>query len=868
MTNKDNIETTAVIESIDVEERYWLDKLSGELKKSNFPYDNNKAVSGLYTKSLKFRFDNDIYEKLNKLSNDSYPRLHIILITGLTILLNKYTNNNDIILGTSIYNQDVEADFINTILILRNKIKEDTLFKELLLQVRGIATEAEENQNYPVDTILQKLKIPYAKGDTFPLFDVLILLENIQDASYIQDIKSNVVFSFFKDDNYLEGTVNYNSSLYEEKTILRIISNYQEIFRKAFTDLNIPVADLDILSVDERKQILYDFNNTKADYPKDKTIHELFEDQVLKTPGNTSLEYKEDKLSYEILNSRSNQVAKHLQKIGVNTNSIVGIMLENSFDLITGILGILKAGAAYLPIDILYPQKRKEFIISDSKLDILLSNDKLIKDNEKNLQNTSIENLLNINDLLDDEENCDKPESTAKPSDISYLIYTSGSTGNPKGTAIKHQGLTNYIYWATQMYDVPSRMNFPLYSSVSFDLTVTSIYTPLVTGNKIIIYNETNINETLEKIFQNEQIGVVKLTPAHLSILDNLKIVNSSVRKLIVGGDQLTVSVAGKIHEKFEGIELYNEYGPTEAAVGCMIYKYNPELDKGINVPIGKPISNVSIYLLDNQLKPLCDGVSGELFIGGDGLALGYINNPGLSKNKFINNPFIEGESLYRTGDLARRLPDGNIEFMGRIDHQVKIRGFRIELGEIENFLLKHSSIKECVVIAIEGNGDKYLCAYLVIMEDFNEDEIYTYLSSSLPDYMIPSYFVQLEKLPLTSNGKINRKALPFPEIKAGDDYVAPLNETEEKLVEIWSEVLNIEKEAISVTANFFAIGGHSLKAVILASRIYDLYDVDITIREIFSYPTIKGIVNIIEASELNRLEEEIEDVDCDNIRI
>jgi amino acid adenylation domain-containing protein len=443
---------------------------------------------------------------------------------------------------------------------------------------------------------------------------------------------------------------------------------------------------------------------------------------------------------------------------------------------------------------------------------------------------------------------------------LAYIIYTSGSTGRPKGVMVEHRGLVNYIWWAAKKYIKKGKVNFPFYSSISFDLTVTSIFTPLITGNTIVIYGAKDKELLMDKIIDDNRVGLIKLTPSHLKLIREKKIdVNSSIiKRLIVGGENFEVSLARDIYDNFGGrIEIYNEYGPTEAVVGCMIYRFDPERDNGESVSIGIPIDNIRIYILDKYLNPVPIGVLGEISIGGDGLARGYLNSYDSTCEKFVENPFIPGQKMYKTGDLARWLSDGNIQFLGRIDHQVKIRGFRIELGEIENLLLKHDRIKDTVVV-VKGDetGDKNLAAYLVSDIELSDVELKEYLLKDLPDYMIPSYFVQLEKIPLTPSGKVDRKALPKPGLKVSESYTAPRDEIEKKLVKIWSDILNISHSLIGISDNFFESGGHSLRAMTLVSRIRKEFKVELPLVNIFNEPIVQEMARFIKNAQKSIFEE------------
>ncbi|MDQ1354871.1 MAG: hypothetical protein QG657_5180, partial [Acidobacteriota bacterium] len=592
-------------------------------------------------------------------------------------------------------------------------------------------------------------------------------------------------------------------------------------------------------------------------------IIQLFEKQVAKTPHHAAVVFGGLHIDYEQLNRQADRIAALLREKGVKIGSIVGIKGEHSDWIIAGILGVLKTGGAYLPMQVEDPPERLRFMLNDSKAVVLIAQEYFAQEMLAQAAAVSQENIVliealaeNVKDMRDirvDEE----PAAQARPDEPAYVIYTSGTTGAPKGVPVSHRNLVNYICWAARTYVKDEPVNFPLYTSIAFDLTVTSIFTPLVTGNSVIVYAGGNKRALIEEIVDEDRVEVIKLTPSHLKLLKYKKLSAKGVRlkRLILGGENLGVSEAREIHEKFNGaVEIYNEYGPTEATVGCMIHKFNPENDNRESVPIGIPISNSRIYLLTDSQEPVPVGAKGELYISGDGVARGYLNRPGFTAEKFIPDPFCPGNIMYRSGDLASRSLDGNFEFSGRIDDQVKIRGFRVELGEIETRLASFPGVKEAVVLAQEEEkGDKYLCAFVVSDDKNTVSELREYLTKELPDYMIPSYFVPLEKIPLTPNGKIDRKALPKTQLKAGENYIAPRNEIEKKLVELWAEILGREslpasqlEKSIGINDNFFQLGGHSLKATVLVSKIHREFNVKVPLVEIFKTPILREMASLI----------------------
>ncbi len=826
-------------------ESYWLKKLADELSESNIPLDYLRGSTTTEVKEiLQVNFTNKISSRLIKLSKNVDSLLFIILMTALKISLNKYTGNPDIIVGTTITKKNSEFKSLNKILAIRSEVNPELTFKELLMQVKTTVTESYKHQKYPFKKLISKLGLELTENRS-PLFDVVLLLENINDRSNIDGLINDITILFNKDGEEITGLFEYNPDLFKKTTIEKFAEHYLTVLESVIDNPAIKISEVDLLSETEKHQLIHEFNKTSAVYPSNLLIHQLFEAQADKKPDDVAVIFSDDSLTYCELNEKANQLAWRLRDKGVNADQIVGIMIERSLEMIIGILAILKAGGAYLPIDPEYPKERIEYMIEDSKLNILLTQ-KCLRDKVN-----STGEVIEIEDdsiYTGDKFNL---ENIVNSDNLAYIIYTSGSTGKPKGVMIEHRGLVNYITWAKKMYLQGEKCDFPLYSSLSFDLTVTSIYTPLTSGNKIIIYGNDDDELLISKVVREGRVQVIKLTPAHLQIIKDMELSDSKIKRLIVGGEELKTELAREIYLRFnKDIEIYNEYGPTETVVGCMIYRFDFEKDNRTSVPIGKPADNVQIYILDHNRKPVAVGIPGEIYISGDGVARGYLNKSELTAERFLPNPFLPEKCMYKTGDLAKMLSDGNIEFLGRIDHQVKIRGYRIELGEIENQLSKHPAIKEAVLLDQSGfDGDKYLCAYIVLNNELSVAELKEYLSARLPEYMVPSYFVILDQIPLTANGKVDRKVLAKVQpSKRKAKYVTPRNETEEELVQIWSEVLNEDK--IGIYDNFFELGGHSLKATLIVAKIHQQFNVKIPLKEFFNLLTIKDLAEYILIAE------------------
>jgi len=702
------------------------------------------------------------------------------------------------------------------------------------------------NQKYPYDLIIQDLELSKSGHDS--LFRMTINYYNMDMDNKIND-------TAVTNDEYYNGNQSYSMQLIvkewgeknieldfdyktEEYTEAEIKTMQKVIIYLAeqLTDEKLLIKDMQLIRNDEINDRLYHFNTTKNHYPQ-QTVTELFEAQATKNPDKIALEFEDNVLTYGELNEKANQLADYLKQLGVRKKSIVAVLQTHSPELIISILGILKAGGTYLPIDPEYPTGRIDYLLKNSKSNWILTN---IEINDLTFTGKTI----NIHNLNLNSYNPKNPTYKNSLNDLTYIIYTSGSTGTPKGVMVGHQGLTNYIHWAAKTYFKTESEAMALYSSIAFDLTVTSIFTPLISGQKIIIYNSDDTEFILYKILRENKVTVLKLTPAHLDLLKGNAYQDSKVKRLIIGGDNLKVSSAKEITTIFGGVEIYNEYGPTETTVGCMIHQYNKEEDTSLSVPIGHPVANTQIYILNADLNMMPVGLPGELYISGDGVAQGYLNNDELTQEKFTRNPFIPDQKMYKTGDMARYLENGLIEYIGRTDNQVKIRGHRIELGEIERSLTQISGIKNAAVVLKES-----LNAYIVAT-GISEKELKNKLSETLPRYMMPTHLVFIDQLPLTINGKIDVSSLPEPEI-CETEFKAASTLIEEELIRAISEVLGIDN--IGMNDNFYQLGGDSIKAIQISSRLLNVGYI-VKAKDILSYETVGEI-----ASTITMAEEEID---------
>jgi len=729
------------------EKEFWYNQLAGELSKTHFPFDFK--LDGKFSSSETIEFhltrgiNDSLYSRLSTITKGSDYTLNLVLITGVILLLNKYTGNNDILVGMPIYKQEIEGDYINTVVILRSYIENDMTFKSLLMQVKKTITDSIENQNYPVEILANKLTID-KKNIGFPLFDIAILLENIQKKEYLNHIDCNISIIFKRHEENISIAIKYKKSLYKKTTIENIIIHYSKLLQKVLYEVNILLSNVEIITEKEKKELLITFNNTSTNEYKIENIYTLFRMQMEKTPEKTavtSVQTSNDSqtLSYRELNKKILSVGEYLKTQGLIPGKIIGLLLDRSVEIPIGIFGILSAGCTYMPIDPEFPKGRIGYMLKDSNAAALITTHNLSQKVGK------IKNWKNKTIFFD---NADKPDN---PSDIhtytnnsfeatnfAYTIYTSGTTGKPKGVLLTHNNLINYSNWFAQTNNLTENDKTILTSSFAFDLGYTSLYPSLLNGCELhILPREIYLlGEQLLSYIKEKEITYLKVTPSLFSMIIKSPNFNeetcTTLRLIVIGGEAINLIDIEKAHHTIPHIQIMNHYGPTEATIGCVATFINfKEFEEYKSHPIiGKPIYNTKIFILNRNLNMLPIGVSGELCISGLCLAKGYLNLPELTRVKFINFhvfdryllSYLSKNNLYRTGDLARWHNNGTIEFLGRIDNQVKVMGYRIELGEIQNRLQKHIDIKNAYLMVREsshtsagnGAGEKYLCAYIV----------------------------------------------------------------------------------------------------------------------------------------------------------
>ncbi|GFZ32349.1 hypothetical protein CSC2_28750 [Clostridium zeae] len=843
---------------------FWLEKFTTLPEKSAI-----KSIDSLEGHRNTYQINDSRSKQIKNFTSNYGISLNTFFTAMLLIYMNKIFHKDDIILGIPVLNRTSKKErqmigMFTSTMPFRYKLNGDLSAENFIKDINSALLSSFFHQRYPYNLLVQDLKLSKKGYDS--LFEVCVnyyntsinnkingmSIENVELYSGEQLYSLQLIIKEFLETDTLSLSFDYKTNVYSHEQIDDLYGYLNNIIDKILDNPKEKLSKINLLSSKERENLQFKLNSTETKYPKEKTIYELFEEQVEIVPNNIALSFNNETLSYKQLNEKANQLARKLRKKGVGKDKIVGFMTTHSLDTVIGILAILKSGGAYVPIDPEYPTERIRYIIEDSAVSLVLTNREI---NESIFLNQEIINLKDSNLYSG---NCDNLEKINTPKDLAYVIYTSGSTGKPKGVMVEHGGLVNYIWWARKNYIKSKDEIFALYSSLSFDLTVTSIFTPLIGGNRLNIYYDDGSEFILYKILRENKVNIIKLTPAHLSLLKDMDNSNSSVSRFIVGGDDLKTSLAVSICKSFGNkIEIFNEYGPTETVVGCMIHKFDINKDKGLSVPIGIPADNVQIYILDKDLNIVPPETIGELYISGDGVARGYLNQAELTKSRFIQNPFVIGKRLYKTGDSAKYKKDGKIEYIGRIDRQVKIRGHRIELGEIEKHLTSIEEVLDAIVVDHENeNGEKNLYGYVVLTNELPSIEIKKFLSKFLPNYMIPIHFIPLDTMPLTQNGKININQLPKPEsIKSEKaEFITYQNETEKKLIEVTQEVLNIEK--IGLLDGFYELGGDSIKAIQISSRLNNI-GLNIKVKDILSHDTMQEIAACIETLQGTELEEQ-----------
>ncbi|MEH1800658.1 MAG: amino acid adenylation domain-containing protein [Nostoc sp.] len=828
---------------------------------------------GIYNEQT-FQLSQTVTEKLQYAARQHHLTLNNLVQGAYTLLLSRYSGESDVIFGATVSGRpptlagvDSMVGLLINTLPIRVKVNGKAELLPWLKQLQSQAFQQEQYAYYSLAEIQRLSDVPPG----MPLFESLLVFENYPLDSAEQKTKKTLDISHlrcFERTNYpltvvvnpqsqLSGRIVYDASRFEQETIARMIGHFQTLLAGMATNLQQEISQLSLLSAAEEKELILQENNQNIDSIHYKCIHRLFEEQVEKTPDAVALVYEKQNLSYRELNNRANQLAHYLQALGVKPEVRVGICVERSLLMAIGILAILKAGGAYIPLDPAYPSERLTFMMEDVQTTILLTQTHLC--DRLPIHNQIVVNLDSDWEIITQHKK-DNLLSEVNPENLAYIIYTSGSTGTPKGTEVTHRSIIGFMFGVDYIH-LDAEQIWLQHSSISWDALTLELWPPLLYGGRCVLYpGKIPTPEDLSRIIQEQGVNTLFLTTALFNlIIDTTPEALSGVKQLLFGGESVSVPHVRRALKLLPRTQLIHAYGPSECTVFTCCYPIPQQLAENIqSIPIGKPIGDRRVYLLDKDLHRVPIGVPGELYVGGASVARGYLNQPTLTSEKFIPNPFLEGDTLYKTGDLIRRLPDGNLEFLGRIDTQVKIRGFRIELGEIEAVLNQHPDIKQVVVIARENEpGNKSLVAYLIAKDHPpTSSTLRNCLKTKLPDYMIPGAFVFLEAFPLTPNGKINRRALPAPDADQRNlevDFVAPCTPTEQELATIWLEVLKLKQ--VGIHDNFFELGGHSLLATQVISRLREAFYLNFPLRYLFENPTIAELAQKVNAQQIEQAE-------------
>jgi surfactin family lipopeptide synthetase A len=875
---------------------YWRKQLEGVPTVLRLPTDRSRSTSQTFWGSSEMIvISQSATEKLRDLSRQHSATLFMTLLTAFQILLSRYTGQSSFLIGVPISGrrlpelQNLVGFFVSS-LLLRADLSGDPTFSELLTRVRETALAAYAHPDIPFESLLQEFQ-PERDLSFHPMFQVMFALRSdftrpitlnqmtfTPMAVEIGTAKFDLTLTITERTDELAATFIYNSDLFDAATIRRMAAEFNTLVEGIVADPDRPISTLPLLTEMEKRQLLVEWNDTAKDGPKDRCVHQLFEAQVERNPHAVALVSEDQQLTYNQLNQRANRLAHYLRSLGVRPEVLVAVYMDRSIETVVAFLGILKAGGAYVPIDPAYPRERLGFVLQNAGIRVLLTQQRLAV---KLARSSIFDSQTQIICLDEDQgkmaqESQEALDSETVPDNAAYVIYTSGSTGRPKGVVISHRGICNRLLWGQGFYQLSEADRVLHAFSLSFDFATWELFTAFMGGARLILAQPERQQDSayLVRLIADHRITVAGFVPSMLeAVLEEPRVEScDSLRKVFCGAEIFPVRLQERFHACLAA-ELQNTYGPTEASIDVTYWvcERQTESIRGLrSVPIGRPIANTQIYILDSHLQPVPVGVPGELHIGGISLARGYLNRPDLTAEKFIPNPFSDepGARLYRTGDLARYLPDGNVEFLGRIDHQVKIRGFRIELGEIETVLGEIPGIREAVLVVHEDGADKRLVAYVVPNQDSipTSGELRSVLKSKLPDYMIPSTFVFLDALPLTSNGKVDRRALPAPDQTRPDlkeTFVAPRTPEEKIIAEIWAEILKLEE--VGIHDNFFDLGGHSLTAIRLASRISNAFHIDLPLRTVFEASTVASLaVQIAQLQTKRAASEDMADVLAD----
>lgn len=848
---------------------YWKERLAGAPTCLNLPWDHPRPV----LKSGRGGHENvelsvETTGKLRELNRQTGSTMFMTALAAFQVLLHRLSGEEDILVGTLVSGRNrIETEkmigfFVNT-LVMRADFSEDRVFRKHLERVKATATDVFSRQDLPFEQLVEEIQ-PERTLSHHPLFQVMFALHNLEvRAKDVEGLKFQIAgvpvdsakfdlnVNLFEGEDRITGNIAYSADLFERETIRRWMGHFKCILDAVAGDPDMLLSEVPLVSEEDAGRIVESWNATRKDYGDEGLLHGLFERQAGKSPDATAVVFEERRMSYRELNEQANRLAHRLRGLGVGPETRVAICMERCPEMLVAVLGVMKAGGAYLPIDPDTPMERRRYIMENSGASLMVGSEaaaaeqgyfgKVLDPGGEEIENESTQN----------------PARISGPRNLAYIIYTSGSTGQPKGVMLEHRSIVNHIGWICEdVADKGEVLHSAVFTSFSFDLAHTSLFGPLAMGGSVRLCRAgAEVDELMREVLSDEAINLIKVTPTHLRVMEGMDTGKSRIRKIVSGGEELPAWVARKTVEAFRTQPVViNEYGPTETAVAVTWHTFDPSQEEKI-VSIGGPIPNARVYVLDEEMRPVPEGVTGELYVGGVCVGRGYWDQPGVTAEKFVPDPFggEAGGRLYRTGDLGR-WKHGGIEFLGRKDLQVKVRGYRIELGEVENALKSHPGIEEALVLIWEnGDGEKQLVSYFVPKngETVSLEEVNRYLARRIPDYMMPAYVMHLEAIPLTSNGKLDRRALPVPAVDRSEMEkvcVAPRNEIEEKVAGVWREVLRLEQ--VGVHDNYFVVGGNSLSAVRTVSRLKELFERQILVRDLFENATVAELSKMIEEKE------------------
>jgi amino acid adenylation domain-containing protein len=853
----------------------WRARLAGAPQVLELPADRARpAVESFRGAFYSFTLPRELAEALRGLSRREGATLFMTLLAGFTLLLSRYSGQQDLLVGTPVANrsraeiEDVVGCFVNT-LVLRADLSGELSVRQYLARMREVCLDAYAHQDLPFERLVEELQ-PQRDMSRNPVFQVMFALQNAPmqplelpgltlsplkvDAGGAQ---VDLMLNMQETADGISGWFNYATDLFDESSIVRMFEHLQMVFQGMVGHPQAMLKDLPLLTEFERHQLLVGWNATAREYGSEARLHRLIEAQAKRTPDAVALEFEGRELTYAELNARANQLARVLRARGVGPGVLVGVFAERSFEMVVALLAVLKAGGAYVPLDSSYPRERLGHVLEDARAPLVLAQPYLASA----LPAGAAQVLeLDASWAAYAGESGEELQDVGTPEDLAYVIFTSGSTGRPKGAMNAHRGICNRLLWMQEEYGLTGDDRVLQKTPFSFDVSVWEFFWPLMTGARLVIARPEGHRDSayLARLIRESRITTLHFVPSMLRVfleeagLDGCR----SLKRVICSGEALPHELQERFFARLPAVELHNLYGPTEAAVDVTYWACRRG-DERLTVPIGRPVANTQIYVLDAQMRPVPVGVAGELYIGGVQVGRGYVGRPELTAERFVADPFslTPGARLYKTGDLARHLADGAIEYLGRLDYQVKIRGQRIELGEIEATLDRHPGVGQSVVLAREDTpGDQRLVAYVVPREQAPSfAELKAHLSQALPPYMVPAAYVFLETLPLTSSGKVDRKALPAADgtAYAARGYEAPVGEIEITLAQIWAEVLRLER--VGRQDHFFELGGHSLLATQVISRARHKFDLHIPLKMMFEEPNLAGFADYIATLDWSR---------------